>query len=93
VIEARNRAGKTRPYIVWRYILFPWTDSPAEMDLARKMAREIGVDALAWHLNAASADMSSQRYYIGSPHLHEIADELWDNIQGRGIPDLKLTTY
>jgi hypothetical protein len=57
------------------------------------MARDMGVDALAWHLNGAGPDMSSSRYYIGSPHLHEIADELWDNMQARGIPDLGLTRY
>jgi MoaA/NifB/PqqE/SkfB family radical SAM enzyme len=93
VLAARNRAGRKKPYIVWRYILFPWNDTPEEMDLARKMAREIGVDALAWHLNVASTDMSSKRYYIGSPHLHEIVGELWENMQGRGIPDVGLDSY
>jgi hypothetical protein len=93
VLEARRRAGRERPYVVWRYILFPWNDTPAEMDLARRMASEIGVDAFAWHLNVASPEMSSSRYYVGSPHLHEIADELWDNVQGRGIPNLRLNEY
>ena len=45
------------------------------------MAKDIGVDFFAWHLNVAEADYSSDRYHIGSPHLEEIADELWDNIQ------------
>jgi MoaA/NifB/PqqE/SkfB family radical SAM enzyme len=95
-LEARRAAGRTRPYIVWRYILFPWNDSPAEMDLARRMAREIGVDLFAWHLNVASPTMSSSRYYIGSPHLHEIASELWDNVQKTpmaGAPTINLSSY
>jgi pyruvate-formate lyase-activating enzyme len=83
VIETRNRAGKSRPIIVWRYILFHWNDTPEEMDLARKMSRDIGVDQLAWHLNVASDAMSSKRYYIGSPHLTEIQHEIWDTIQTR----------
>ncbi len=81
VLEARERLGKERPLICWRYILFDWNDSDEEMDLARKMARDMGVDFFAWHLNVAEADYSSKRYHIGSPHLEEIADELWDNIQ------------
>jgi MoaA/NifB/PqqE/SkfB family radical SAM enzyme len=83
VIETRNRAGKSRPIIVWRYILFHWNDTPEEMDLARKLSREMGVDQLAWHLNVASDAMSSKRYYIGSPHLTEIQHEIWDTIQTR----------
>jgi MoaA/NifB/PqqE/SkfB family radical SAM enzyme len=80
VVELRNRAGKQRPIVLWRYILFDWNDSPEEMDQARTMAKELGVDFLTWHLNIAG-DYSSKRYYIGSPHLGEIAHELWDNVQ------------
>jgi pyruvate-formate lyase-activating enzyme len=86
-VEIRNRLGRTRPLIGWRYILFRWNDSKEEMDLARKMAKDIGVDALTWHLNVAEDGMSSERYKIGSQHLAEIADELWDNVQG-SIPAL-----
>jgi MoaA/NifB/PqqE/SkfB family radical SAM enzyme len=95
-LEARRALGRTRPYVVWRYILFDWNDSPAEMDLARRMAREIGVDLFAWHLNVATSEMSSKRYYIGSPHLHEIASELWDNVQNTqlaGAPSINLSAY
>lgn len=95
-IEARRAAGRTRPYIVWRYILFKWNDSAEEMDLARRMAREIGVDIFAWHLNVATSEMSSPKYYIGSPHLGEIASELWDNVQNTqlaGAPNVDLSAY
>ncbi len=81
ILRMRRAQGRTRPLTAWRYILFKWNDSPEEMDLARRMAKEIGVDYLAWHLNIADSEISSPRYYIGSPHLGEIAHELWDNIQ------------
>jgi MoaA/NifB/PqqE/SkfB family radical SAM enzyme len=93
VLEIRKKKGTIRPYVIWRYILFDWNDSPEEMELARTLAREVGADALAWHLNVASAGMSSRRYYIGSPHLDEIASELWDNVQATVIPDLGWEPY
>lgn len=88
MIEMRNAQGRQLPLIVWRYILFSWNSSQEEMDLARSMADEIGVDQLAWHLNVAEGDYSSPRYYIGSPHLPEIRDELWDTMLER--VDVKL---
>lgn len=81
VLEARERLGRERPLIVWRYILFSWNDSDEEMNTARRMAKDIGVDYFTWHLNVADADYSSPRYHIGSPHLGEIGHELWDNVQ------------
>jgi MoaA/NifB/PqqE/SkfB family radical SAM enzyme len=95
-LEARRALGLSRPYVVWRYILFDWNDSPEEMDRARRMAREIGVDLFAWHLNVAAPAMSSKRYYIGSPHNAEIATELWDNVQNvklPGVPEINVTAY
>ncbi len=78
MVALRNQLGRRRPVIVWRYILFEWNSSEAEMNQARQMAKDIGVDFLSWHLNAGPQEISSKRYHIGSPHLHEIKDELWD---------------
>ncbi len=89
MVAMRNAQGKKRPLIVWRYILFAWNDSAEEMNLARKMAAEIGVGHLAWHLNGVETQHGSDRYYVGSPHLHEIRDELWDTILERE-PDVTL---
>lgn len=83
LVALRRELGASRPLIVWRYILFAWNDSTQELDLARAMAHELGVDALAWHLNGASTRYSSHRYHVGSPHLHEIAHELWDTCPER----------
>jgi MoaA/NifB/PqqE/SkfB family radical SAM enzyme len=83
VLRIRNEMGRRRPLVIWRYILFAWNSSPEEMDQARVMAREFGIDSLAWHLNGAQDEFSSARYYIGSPHLIEIKDELWDTYPQR----------
>jgi pyruvate-formate lyase-activating enzyme len=83
VLRIRRELGRSRPIVVWRYILFPWNDSPEEMEEARRLAREIGVDHLSWHLNAAQPNFSSSRYHVGSPHLVEIEHELWDTLPAR----------
>ncbi|MBL8749490.1 MAG: radical SAM protein [Planctomycetes bacterium] len=96
IVAMRNAQGLRRPIVIWRYILFEWNDSREEMDLARRLAEEIGVDHLAWHLNAVSIMQSSKRYHIGSPHLMEIKDEIWDTLPERladGPKDVKFDRY
>ena len=46
--EEKRRAGRDLPFLNWRYILFRWNDSADEMDRARALAEEIGVDRLTW---------------------------------------------
>lgn len=83
VVRLRAERGAQRPLLIWRYILFEWSDDPAEMALARRLAAEIGVDELAWHSNCSKSMPSSKRYYDGSPHNAELADEHWDTLQAR----------
>lgn len=47
VIEQKQRLG-IKLDVIWRYILFKWNDSDEEMDLARSIASDIGVDSLTW---------------------------------------------
>src|SRR5262245_14157446 len=44
--EEKQKAGRDVPFINWRYILFTHNDSDEEMQKARAMATEIGVDRL-----------------------------------------------
>lgn len=83
LVRIRRELGLAAPMIVWRYILFSWNDSSSEMDLARRMAKEIGIDHLCWHLNAVENQQASSRYFVGSPHLAEIEHELWDTLPAR----------
>ncbi len=83
VLRHRAELGRTTPMVIWRYILYEWSGAPEQMEEARRMAREIGVDHLTWHLNADRVEYNAERYYVGSPHLGEIAHELWDTLPAR----------
>ncbi len=44
ILETRQRLGRSRPVVVWRYYVYRWNEH--ELDLARRRAAEIGVDRL-----------------------------------------------
>jgi uncharacterized Fe-S cluster-containing radical SAM superfamily enzyme len=48
--EEKRRSKRDVPHLNWRYILFKWNDSDEEMNLARRLAAQIGVDRLSWEL-------------------------------------------
>lgn len=83
----KRAAGRDVPFINWRYILFTHNDSPEEMDLARTMAADMGVDRLCWELTDHPEDMFSRRFLPGTPDLEAIKHEVWDaNNLGNAIP-------
>ncbi len=85
--DEKRRAGRDLPFINWRYILFKWNDSAAEMDRARELARDIGVDRLCWELTDHPEDAYSRRFVTGAPELDAIKHEIWDdNNLGNAIP-------
>jgi MoaA/NifB/PqqE/SkfB family radical SAM enzyme len=73
----RNRRGLRTPRIIWKYILFRWNDSPAEMDKARELATDIGVDGLNWMLTAHPPGGQSGRFLPGTAAFRSIAHELY----------------
>ena len=86
-VEEKHAAGRDVPFINWRYILFRHNDSDAEMNLARRMAADLGVDRLAWELTDHPEDMFSRRFLPGTPELDAIRREVWDDNQlGNAIP-------
>ena len=48
--DEKRRAGRDLPFLNWRYILFVWNDSDEEMNEARRLAADIGVDRLCWEI-------------------------------------------
>src|SRR5207248_1260012 len=71
----------------WRYILFRWNDSDEEMNRARQMAADIGVDRLCWEITDHPEDGYSRRFIPGSPALDAIRYEVWDESGlGNAIP-------
>ncbi|MDQ3211465.1 MAG: radical SAM protein [Acidobacteriota bacterium] len=85
--DEKRRTGRDLPFINWRYILFTHNDSDEEMNRARAMAEEIGVDRLCWELTDHPEDMYSRRFVHGSASLAAIRHEIWDdNNLGNAIP-------
>jgi hypothetical protein len=85
--EEKRITGRDVPFINWRYILFVHNDSDAEMNRAREMAVEIGVDRLCWELTDHPEDLFSRRFLPGTPAHASIKHEVWDdNNLGNAIP-------
>ena len=83
----KRSAGRDIPFINWRYILFVHNDSDEEMDRARHMASEIGVDRLCWELTDHPEDLFSRRFLPGTAAHIAIRHEIWDdNNLGNAIP-------
>ncbi len=77
MVRLRDSLGLDKPRIMWRYILFSWNDSDEEMDRARRLARDIGVDSFSWLLTTHPPEMASRRFAPGSPELPKIEHELF----------------
>ncbi len=85
--DEKHRAGRDVPFINWRYILFKWNDSDEEMDLARRLASELGADRLTWELTDHPEEAFSRRFRPGGRDLARIRHEIWDdNNLGNAIP-------
>ncbi len=86
--EEKRRSGRDLPFINWRYILFRWNDSTEEMDRARSVAADIGVDRLSWEITDHPESAFSRRFAPGTPDHAAIRREIWDdNNLGNAIPD------
>ena len=77
MVRLRDSLGLSKPRIMWRYILFRWNDTDEEMDRARRLARDIGVDGFSWLLTTHPPEMASRRFAPGSRELPKIDHELF----------------
>ena len=85
--DEKRRAGRDLPFLNWRYILFTWNDTDEEMERARQLAVEIGVDRLSWELTDHPEGAYSRRFAPGSADFGSIKREIWDdNGLGNAIP-------
>ena len=85
--DEKRKSGRDLPFLNWRYILFVWNDGDAEMNEARRLAEEIGVDRLCWEITDHPEDAYSRRFVPGSPTLTAVRHEIWDdNNLGNAIP-------
>jgi hypothetical protein len=79
MVDEKTKTARDVPQLNWRYILFNWNDSDEEMDRARALAREVGVDRLCWEITDHPEDSFSRRFAPGSPDLTRIRREVWDD--------------
>lgn len=85
--DEKRRAGLDVPFINWRYILFVWNDSDEEMNRARALAAELGVDRLCWEITDHPEQAYSRRFVPGAAAFEAIRRETWDdNNLGNAIP-------
>jgi MoaA/NifB/PqqE/SkfB family radical SAM enzyme len=77
--DEKAKSGRDVPQINWRYILFTWNDSEAEMERARRMAADLGVDRLCWEITDHPEEAFSRRFAPGSEALAAIKHEVWDD--------------
>jgi hypothetical protein len=87
IVDEKRRNGLDVPFVNWRYILFTHNDSDEEMNLARSMAADIGVDRLSWEITDHPENMFSRRFVPGTPDYARIEHEIWDRSNlGNAIP-------
>jgi hypothetical protein len=85
--DEKRKAGRDVPHLNWRYILFNWNDSDEEMNRAREIAAEVGVDRLCWEITDHPEDSYSRRFAAGTPDHERIRHEVWDmSGLGNAIP-------
>ena len=72
LVSCRERHSGRKPLVLWQYILFEWNDSDEEIRLAKRMAVDTGVDALAWVLTHTRG--ASRRFVAGSEALTALVD-------------------
>jgi hypothetical protein len=85
--DDKRKAGRDLPVLNWRYILFNWNDSAEEMDTARRMAAEIGIDRLSWEITDHPEHAYSRRFRPGTAEYDAIKQEIWDTSNlGNAIP-------
>jgi wyosine [tRNA(Phe)-imidazoG37] synthetase (radical SAM superfamily) len=74
LVNLKKQSGKERPKIHWRYLLFCWNDSDAQIAEARRLQAEIGVDRFTFFLTGRPLEGRSLRRAPGSPGYSSIAD-------------------
>ena len=85
--EEKRRSGRDLPFLNWRYILFTWNDHDDELNRARRIAADIGVDRLCWEITDHPENAYSRRFVPGSPDFEAIRHEIWDdNNLGNAVP-------
>ncbi len=85
LVEHRNSMKKSRPEVVWKYLLFRWNDSRDLIENAVCMASKAGVDEIYFELTITPLKGMSYRHFLGLGHLDKTAER--EGIQYRIRPN------
>ena len=83
VCEAKRKHGQKYPATIWRYLVFHWNDSDAEIDAAITLAQEYGVDRFSLFLTDVPQGARSVKFSPGSPSYYKYADYIHHDDVGR----------
>lgn len=62
LVKLRNSMGYRSPFIRWQYILFKWNDGKIEIEKAKELAKDIGVDELLFQATFSPLFCVSRKY-------------------------------
>lgn len=62
LVGLRNARNAAKPVIEWKYVVFSWNDSEAEIGKAVELAREAKVDILSFWAGSGSPEQVSVRF-------------------------------
>ncbi len=74
VCAAKRASGQNLPQVVWRYLVFNWSDGDREIERAIAEARRIGVDRLSLYLTNTPPGSRSVRFSPGSPSFWKYSE-------------------
>lgn len=77
LVAYRDARTRTRPEIIWKYLLFRWNDRRTYLNKAIELAREAGVDRLLFEKTVSPFYGLSWRSYLG--WLNDIGDDSLGN--------------
>ena len=75
MVAYRNARGLRQPILEWKYLLFNWNDHPKTIARAIEMAREIGLDFIAFWPTCNPFYGMSWRYRLGL--LNHVGVKSW----------------
>jgi organic radical activating enzyme len=65
LIEQREKIGeRSRPFVIWKYLLFNWNDSDEDTQRAIRLSEEIGADRLSFVPTYSPITGTSLRYLL-----------------------------
>jgi hypothetical protein len=76
VLEFRTKGGPGHQLIFWTYLLFNWNDSDEQINRAKQLAAELGVDKLLFYLTDIPQGASSLLRQPGQPGHALISDSV-----------------